>query len=90
MAWRYTFDDGPEKDLKCASSRYLVAAMTAFANEGVTDLHVEPPGMVKDYRGHVVKLWDTELVDDYPPTLYGLTLDEFSNLKIVGIARFKK
>lgn len=88
MAWRYTFDDGPEKDLACKSSLYMVAAMTAFAVEGVTDLHTEPvSGAIKDYRGHVVTLWDTDLVDQYPATRYGLCMDQFSNLKVVGIVR---
>ncbi len=91
MAWRYTFDDGPEKGLECVSSLYMVAAMTAFAVEGVTNLHTEPPGdaLIKPYAGHVVKLWDDQLVNDYPPTLYGCCIDQFSNLKIVGLGRVK-
>lgn len=81
MAWRYTFDGGEEKPLE-ASSLYQVAAMTAFTRENITNIpQVEGRG-VRPYDGHVLKLWDTELVDMYPPTLYGLAWDEYGCLKI--------
>ena len=90
VAWRYTFDGGEEQPLDVETTLYMLAAMQAFARQRIVDLHSIGPGAgVKRYRGHVVKLWDDELVRDYPPTLYGICLDEFSDLKIVALGRTK-
>lgn len=87
MAWRYTFDGGAEKPLE-ASSLYQVAAMTAFTREELTRIPNVLPGYgIKPYDGHVVKLWDTELVDLYPPSLYGLGCDECGGLKILLLGK---
>ena len=82
MAWRYTFDGGAEKPLE-ASSLYQVAAMAAFTREPLFNIpQLEPGGGVKRYSGHVLKLWDDKLADQYPPNLYGLAWDEYGCLKI--------
>ena len=90
MAWRYTFDGGDEKPLE-ASSLYQVAAMKAFASEDVFLIPqiTATDGVVWKYEGHVVKLWDTELVDLYPPANYGLAWDPYGCLKIVMLNREK-
>jgi hypothetical protein len=88
MAWRYTFDDGPEKAIDVSTTLYMLAAMQAFAREAVTDLHCLPPGGgLNPYKGHVLKLWDDKLLPQYPPTLYGIALDQYSDLKIVGLGK---
>jgi hypothetical protein len=87
LAWRYTFDGGPEQELD-ASSIYQVAAMAAFSREAITRLPNVPPGPgIKSYDGHVITLWDDLLVDLYPPSLYGLGFDEFGCLKILMLGR---
>lgn len=83
MAWRYTFDGGEEKPLE-APSLYQVAAMTAFAQEKIEHIPQLSAGrnFRSSYGGHVLKLWDDKLVDQYPAMHYGLAWDEFGCLKI--------
>lgn len=90
MTWRYTFDDGPEKPLHNGTSLYSVAAMAAFASEDIRYLHTLKAGFgVKDYVGHVVKLWDTELVGWFPPSLYGLAYNECGTLTLPMLGKSK-
>ena len=88
MAWRYTFDGGPEKPLD-ASSIYQIAAMKAFTQEDITLLPILGGAGIKPYDGHVLKLWDDDLVDSYPPSLYGLGWAEYGCLQIAMLGKCK-
>lgn len=82
MAWRYTFDGGPEKPLECASTLYALAAMAAFAREEVTKMPtIKVPGK-SPYKGHVLSLWDDKLVDYYPAHRYGIGFNQCGGITI--------
>lgn len=75
MAWRYKFDGGPEKALDFKSSLYVMAALRAFSQEDVRHMPTIRPG-VAEYTGHTLELWDDELVDVYPASIYGIGFNE--------------
>ena len=88
MTWRYTFDDGPEKALDCPYSQYTLAAMRAFACEWITKMpDVKSPG-IEPYDGHVLKLWDEDLIPTYGPYRYGVGYNECGSLVIVNVEEF--
>lgn len=86
MAWRYTFDGGPEKSLPCEATHYSLAAMAAFSRE---NLRLFPtiivPG-IEPYKGHVLRLWDDLLVPDYGPYQYGIGFNQCGGLTICTVA----
>ena len=82
MAWRYTFDDGPERDLPVATTLYSVAAMSAFAREEIRLLPMIVSPGIEPYDGHVVTLWDDELLPTYRPTMYGLAYNQCGTLTL--------
>jgi hypothetical protein len=85
MAWRYTFETGPEKPLKCKVTIYVIAAMRAFAQENIEKLPLVKMG-IHPYDGHVLTLWDDKLVPEYGPYRYGIGLNEAGSLTIVNIS----
>lgn len=88
MAWRYTFDDGPEKPLDNPTTLYSVAAMAAFAAEEIRFLHTLKEGFgINDYEGHIVKLWDTELADLYSPSIFGLAYNVCGTLTLPTLGK---
>ena len=84
MAWRYTFDSGPEKPLTCKASLYVLAAMYAFGQELVEKLPTVKMG-IHDYDGHTLTIWDDKLVPEYGPYQYGIGLNEAQSLTIVTL-----
>lgn len=85
MAWRYTFDGGPEKGLDCKASQYCLAAMAAFANETIEKLPtIKGPGTFP-YDGHVLVIWNDKLIPEYGPYHYGIGLNECVSLTIVTL-----
>lgn len=84
MAWKYTFDGGPEKGVECASGLYALAALRAFAQENIEKLPAVKMG-VHDYDGHVLVLWDDKLVPHYGPYKYGIGWNEAVSLTIVNL-----
>ena len=85
MAWRYTFDGGPEKTVGVSSTLYQVAAMAAFARENLT-LFPEVRQGINPYLGHVLKLWDDRLVPEYGPYFYGIGFNDCVSLQIVSLS----
>lgn len=85
MAWKYKFDGGPEKNLDCTSSLYAVAVMAAFSKE---DLNLFPtinvPGF-EPYQGHILIIWDDELLPDYGPYRYGIGYNQCGGLTITTV-----
>ncbi len=84
MAWRYTFDGGPEKTLDTEQSLYDVVAMLAFAAEDIKRFPYVSQGVGR-YEGHVLVLWNDELVPEYGPYRYGLAFNEAVHLQIVSL-----
>lgn len=84
MAFRYTFDDGPEKTLKTVFTMYALAAMAAFAKEKVEKLPSVQFG-THAYDGHVLKIWSPDLVPEYGPYHYGIGLNEAQSIVIVTL-----
>ena len=87
MPWRYSFDGGPEKDLNCDSTLYALAAMAAFSAEAVTMFPTMNVPSFEPYRGHVLKLWDPELLPDYGPYHYGIGYNQCGGLTINSLGR---
>lgn len=86
MAWRYKFDDGPEKPLACESTLYAVAAMSAFGQEKIEKMPtITSPGIFP-YEGHVLTLWDDRLVPTYGPYKYGIGFNECGSLIVPIVA----
>jgi hypothetical protein len=89
VTWKYTFDDGPERDLPIGSSLYAVAAMAAFAREEISKFPtIKSPG-VEAYDGHVLALWDDELLPTYPAKLYGLGYNECGSLMMPVLGKLQ-
>ena len=84
MAWRYTFDGGPEKGIDTDHGHYQVVAMLAFARETLTRFP-NVPRVSAPYGGHVLVLWDDKLVPEYGPCRYGLGYNECVNLQIIPL-----
>lgn len=85
MSWRYTFDDGPERDLDCPFSEYMLAAMVAFSRENVQKMPmINVPSRRDDgkYDGHVLKIWDDKLLPEYGPSYYGIGYNQCVSLTI--------
>ncbi len=90
MAWRYTFDGGPENDLDCESGLYAIAAMAAFSREGVKMFpEIRVPGF-EPYTGHVLTLWDTDLLPDYGPYEYGIGFNQCGGLTISSLGTTRR
>lgn len=87
MAWRYKFDDGPEKPLEIKSTLYCVAAMAALSREDINLLPDHPAEFgIHPYKGHKLELWDDELLPDYGPYFYGLGMIK-GHLSIITLSK---
>lgn len=84
MAWRYKFDDGDEQSLPNGTTLYQVAAMAAFAREHLQYIPQIEVG-VHPYDGHVVELWDRDMIDYDPPRLFGVAYNTCGSLQIVTL-----
>ena len=85
MAWKYHFDDGPEKSLECADSLYQIAAMAAFSQEQIKKLPDLTVSDSKKYTGHVLKIWNSDVSGEFGPYLYGIGLNESGGLTIITL-----
>ena len=84
MAWRYTFDGGPEKGFETDHSQYEVVALLIFASEPLSRF----PNLAREggpYDGHVLVLWSDRLIPEYGPYRYGLGYDEYAHLQITSL-----
>lgn len=87
MAWRYTFDDGPEKPLDITSTLYALAAMAAFSREDVKQFPtINVPGF-EPYQGHILTLWDDELLPVNGKYLYGIGYNQCGSLTISPLGK---
>lgn len=89
MAWRYKFDGGDEQSLPCTSTLYQVAAMAAFAREEIVRLPEITTG-VHAYDGHTIELWDRDMVEYDPPSLYGIGFNECGSLQLCSLTMATK
>jgi hypothetical protein len=85
MAWRYRFDNGDEQSLPVETTLYQVAAMAAFGREKIERLPEIRVGIHPHYDGHVVELWDRDMIEFDPPKRYGLGFNECGSLQLTHL-----